>query len=105
MTSSKAVSLHWPSEIGGSKARALSALKITFGMDDAFTSVRGSSLSQLKRQFSLKLENRGFSAIREGRIIIDAIDPAGGHSVPFAIKSDISLAPGDHIFAPLVRYE
>jgi hypothetical protein len=104
MTSRAAVGRYWPPEIGGSSARALPALKITFGMDGSFVSVRGSSMSQLKRALSFRIENRGPAGISQGSVVIESANCAPELSFPIVLKDNIALAAGADIFVPLVKY-
>jgi hypothetical protein len=103
MTSRATVERYWPA-MGGTGPRALSALRISFGMVEAYSSAEGSNLYQLKRAFSLKLENIGQKALSSCRAIIESCDVPSALTFPITLREGITLAPGDHLFIPLVRY-
>jgi hypothetical protein len=103
MTSRAAVERYWPA-MGASGPRAISALRISFGMEDGNTSTAGSNLYQLRRTLSLKLENIGQKALSSCKLIVESSDAKSGITFPLVLREGITLAPGEHIFIPLVRY-
>ena len=103
MTSRATVERHWPA-IGSTGPRALSTLRITFGMEDAYTDAAGSSLRQIRRTFSFKLENIGQKTLSGCRVVVEATEPKSSLTLPIVLREGIALAPGDHSFIPLVRY-
>jgi hypothetical protein len=103
MTSRDAVEKYWPA-IGSTGPRALSALRITLGMEDGYMDAAGSTLHQIRRTFNLKLENIGQKALSGCRVIVEATDPRSSIAFPIVLREGITLAPGEDIFIPLVRY-
>jgi hypothetical protein len=103
MTSRAAVERYWP-PMGSSGPRALSALRISFGQDEAYTSTTGSSLYRIRRTLSFKIENIGTKALSNCRIIIESCNPRSGLTLPVPLREGITLAPADHTFIEFVRY-
>jgi hypothetical protein len=102
-TSRTAVENYWP-EIGASGSRALSLLKITFGMGDGFSSSQRSNPYQYKRVLSFKLENRGPRTVTNCRVIIESTDNDSVADATATLLDGATIAPGQHIFVPLVVY-
>jgi hypothetical protein len=103
MTSREAVERYWP-RIGDTGPRAVSALQILFGMDDAYKTAKTRNLHQYERILSFKLVNRGPKTLSECRVIVESVDVNTGIIFPQTLAKDIKLAPGDHVFVPLVSY-
>jgi hypothetical protein len=103
MTSREAVEAYWP-RVGDTGVRAVSALHISFGMDHSFKSAKTRNLHQYERIYSFKLTNRGPKTLSECRVIVESVDADTGIVFPQTLAETIRLAPGDHVFVPIVSY-
>jgi hypothetical protein len=103
MTSRADIERYWPA-IGASGPRAMSALRISFGMEDPNTSSTTKNLYQVLRTLSVKLENIGQKALSGCKLIVESSDAKSGIKLPLVLREGITLAPEEHIFIPLVRY-
>jgi len=103
MTSREAVEQYWP-RVGTAGPRAVSALHIVFGMDHAYQNSKTRNGLQYERILSFKLTNRGPKTLSECRVIVESVDTNTGIVFPQALVNDVTLAPGDHIFVPIVTY-
>jgi hypothetical protein len=103
MTSRSAVEAHWP-DVGATGPRVLSALQISFGMEAPYKTANTRNLHQFVRTLSFKLSNRGQKTLSSCRVTIESVDINTGVVFPLVLAKEITLAPGDHVFIPLVRY-
>ncbi len=82
-----------------------SMLKLTVGDSGPYVSTKGSGLYDIKRTYSLKLENIDHSRTVYGcKLHLLSIEPSEGYEGPWVLGEEVSLAAGDHKFIPLVRY-
>ncbi|SFI32521.1 hypothetical protein [Bradyrhizobium sp. Gha] len=103
MTSRAAIERYWP-PLGSAGPRAISSLMITFGASDGYLGFEANGLHQLRRQLNLKLENIGPKGLTNCKVILESSEVASGLKFPIILRANVTLAPGDHVFIPLVEY-
>jgi hypothetical protein len=104
VTSRAAVEGYWPA-IGASGPRAISALRLSFATDTGGESSSAArNLYQLRRTLSVKIENIGQKVLTSCKLIVESSDAESGIKLPLVLREGLTLAPGEYIFIPLVRY-
>ncbi|MBW7974365.1 hypothetical protein [Bradyrhizobium sp. BR 10289] len=103
MTSRAAIERYWPA-LGSVGPRAISSLMVTFGGRDGYSALEAHGLHQLRRKLNLKLENIGPKALTNCKVMLESSEVASGLTFPIVLRENVILAPGDHVFIPLIEY-
>ncbi|SNT49710.1 protein of unknown function [Tardiphaga sp. OK246] len=82
-----------------------SDIRLIVGEGRSFFDVPKHSLYAMTRRFSLRVENTNPSkSLSQCRVQILAVTPDSGHQYPRILKTDFTLAAGDHVSIPIVSY-
>jgi hypothetical protein len=95
---------HFHAPVTAGPARA-AQLKITIDESGPYHATRSRNLYQIKRTYSVKVENTGASRTAHNcKVHLLSIRPTTDYTGPWLLEEGFSLAAGDHKFVPIVRY-